>query len=151
MTETLLVLRLVHIASVILALGTNLTFPLWVRAGERDPAHLPFVLRRVRLLDRFVAIPGYALAALSGLALALVGGIPLTSLWLSLSIAIYVLIALLGFGAYRPVSRARLAALERGGPADPAYLAARGRARMLDAVVIGGVLAILGLMVAKPL
>ncbi|HET8569612.1 MAG TPA: DUF2269 family protein [Candidatus Limnocylindria bacterium] len=144
-------LLLVHLLAVVLALGTNLTFPLWVRAGERDPAHLPFVLRRVRWLDRFVAIPGYAVAALSGLALALAGGFPLTSTWLAASIAIYLAVALLGFVAYRPVSRARLAALERGGPEDPAYLAARGRARVLDAVVIGGVLVILVLMLAKPL
>lgn len=143
-------LLLVHLLAVIVALGTNITFPLWIGAAERDPVHLPFVLRRLRWLDRYVAIPGYAVAALTGLALAVLGGIPLTTGWLATSIAIYVAVAVIGFVVYRPVSRSRLTALERGGPADPGYLRARAEARVLDAVVIAAVLVILSLMVAKP-
>lgn len=143
-------LLLVHLLAVVVALGTNITFPLWIGAAERDAAHLPFVLRRVRWLDRYVAIPGYAVAALTGLALALLGGIPLTAGWLATSIAIYAAVAAIGFAVYRPVSRARLTALERDGPADSAYRRARSQARMLDAVVIAAVLVILWLMVAKP-
>lgn len=144
------VLLFIHLLAVIVALGTNITFPLWIGAAERDPAHLSFALRRVRWLDRYVAIPGYAVAALTGLALALAGRIPLTTGWLAASIAIYLAVAVIGFGVYRPVSRARLVGLERSGPADPGYRRARARARVLDVVIIAAVLVILWLMVAKP-
>lgn len=150
MPDDLRTLLVLHVAAATIALGTNLTFPLWVGAAERDPAHLPFVLHRVRWIDRYVAIPGYGVAALTGVALALLGGIPLTTGWLATSIAIYVAVAVIGFAVYRPVSRARLIALERGGPADPGYRRTRRQARVLDGVVIAAVLAILALMVAKP-
>lgn len=150
MDDGLGALRFAHIAVAVLAMGTNLTFPLWVRAAEREPEHLAFALERIRWLDRHVAIPGYALAAATGLALALLGGIPLTTGWLAAAIAIYLATAVIGFAVYAPTARARLAALRGGGPADPAYLRARERARWLDAVVIPAVLAILALMVTKP-
>lgn len=148
--DGLAVLRFVHVAVAVVAMGTNLTFPLWVRAAEREPEHLAFALERIRWLDRNVAIPGYALAAVTGIALALLGGIPLTRGWLALAIALYVAVAALGFGVYAPLSRDRLAALRRGGATDAAYLRARAVARWLDAIVIAAVLVILALMVTKP-
>lgn len=150
MIDGLAMLRFLHVAVAVVAMGTNLTFPLWVRAAEREPEHLAFALERIRWLDRHVAIPGYALAAVTGVVLALLGGIPLTSGWLALAVAMYVAVAALGFAVYAPVSRSRLAALEQRGPTDAAYLRARVAARWLDAIVIAAVLVILALMVTKP-
>lgn len=144
-------LRLAHVAFAILAVGLNLGFPLWIRLAERQPQHLAFTLEGIRWLDRRVAIPAYGLTAASGLALAIAGGIPLSTPWLALATLVYVAVAVLGFAVYAPVARTRLAALRRGGVADPAYLRARRQARFIDAVVIAAVLLILALMVTRPL
>lgn len=148
--EPLAALRFVHVACAALALGVNLSFPLWIRAAESEPDHLAFALERIRWLDRHVAIPGYGLAAVTGLLLALLGGIPLATGWLALSIAIYATTAAVGFAVYAPVARVRLDGLRRGGTSDPAYRRARRQASWLDRIVIVAVLAILALMVAKP-
>lgn len=142
--------RLLHIALATAAMGTNLSFPVWIHMAEREPDHLVFVLERIRWLDRHVVVPAYGLGAAAGLALVALRGIPLTTGWLAAAILIYVATAILGFAVYAPVARARLAALRSGGPADPAYLRARRQARGLDAAVIVAVLAILALMVTKP-
>ena len=148
--EALAALRLLHVVLAIVAVGANLTFPLWIRLAERDVAHLRFTLLGIRWLDRYVAIPAYGLLALTGLALAVLGAVPLTTAWLAVSIALYAGVAVLGFAVYRPVSRARLAALESGSPGDLAYRRARQQARALDGMVIAAVLVILALMVLKP-
>lgn len=148
--EALAALKLLHVLLAIVAVGANLTFPLWIRLAERDPAHLRFTLLGIRWLDRYVTIPTYGLLALTGLALAVLGAVPLTTGWLAVSIALYVGVAVLGFTVYRPVSGARLAALESGSPGDLAYRRARQQARALDGTVIAAVLVILALMVLKP-
>lgn len=148
--EALAALKLAHVLLAIVAVGANLTFPLWIRLAERDPAHLRFTLLGIRWLDRYVAIPAYGLLALTGLALAVLGGFPLTKAWLAVSIALYAGVAVLGFAVYRPVARARVAALDGGSSGDLAYRRARRQARALDSLVIAAVLVILALMVLKP-
>ena len=80
----------------------------------------------------------------------LVTGIPLTTGWLAVAIAIYVAAAILGYFVFGPVVRAELAALERDGVGAPEYLRRRSQARSLAIVTTTMVLVILALMVAKP-
>ena len=146
--SALAVLKLVHVALALFAVGTNLSFPIWVRIAERETAHLAFVLRSVRWIDRFVTIPAYGLVALTGLALALAEGVPLTTLWLGGALALFAAVILAGALLYAPVSRARLAAAERGSMPD--YGRERRRAERLDLFIIPAVLVILALMVWRP-
>ncbi len=75
-------MRLLHIALALFAVGTNLSFPIWIRLAERKGSHLAFTLRAVRWIDRRVTIPAYVLVAATGLALAVIEGIPLATPWL---------------------------------------------------------------------
>lgn len=143
-------LKLAHIALAVLAVGTNLSFPIWVRLAERDGSHLAFTLRAIRWMDRRVTIPAYALVAVTGVTLAVGQGIPLTTPWLAGAMTLFALAAAVGILLYAPVSRRRLAAAERGGPAGRAYLAERRRSDLLDLVIVPMVLAILALMVLRP-
>ena len=67
MPEPQAVLRLLHILLAIVAVGANLTYALWLRQAERDPAHLAYTIRGIRWIDRHVANPAYALLLLTGL------------------------------------------------------------------------------------
>lgn len=92
-----LLLKLAHVFLAIVAIGTNLSYSLWLRAGEREPAHPVYTIRGIRAIDRRVANPAYALLLVTGLLIILVTGIPLTQLWLLLAIAIYVAAAIIGY------------------------------------------------------
>lgn len=143
-------LKFAHVLLAIVAIGGNLTYALWLRLGEREPEHLAYTIRGIRAIDRRVANPAYALLFVTGIALVLVTGIPLTTPWLAAAIAIYVAAALVGFFVFGPVVRAELAALERGGVTDPEYVRRRAQARVLGLATTVMVLAILALMVLKP-
>lgn len=131
------------------ALGTNLSFPIWTYLAERDRGSLVPTLRSVRWVDRWVTIPAYLLSALSGIALVPLERIDPWALWVAGSAVLFVALMGLGFLLYRPVSRLRLAAAGRG-PSDAAYRAASRRAAALDAAILGAALAILALMVLRP-
>lgn len=133
----------------VVAVGTNLSFPIWVRLAERDGASLPFGLHGARWIDRWVTIPAYLLTALTGIALVAVEGIDPSALWIAGSAVLFVVLMALGFVLYRPVSRARMAAAGRG-PGDPEYRRAAGRATVLDVAILGAALSILVLMVVRP-
>lgn len=145
-----LLLKLAHVLLAVLAIGANLTYALWLRLGEREPEHLPYTIRGIRAIDRRVTNPAYALLLVTGLAMALLSGIPLTQMWLMLAIAIYVAAAVLGYFVFGPVVRSELVALERGGARDSEYFRLRGRARTLGVITTAMVLTILALMVVKP-
>lgn len=143
-------LLLAHVLLALITIGGNLTNTLWLRLGEREPEHLAYTIRGIRAIDRAVANPAYALLFVTGIALVLVTGIPLTTGWLAVAIAIYVAAAILGYFVFGPVVRAELAALERDGVDAPEYLRRRSQARSLAIVTTTMVLVILALMVAKP-
>src|SRR6266511_6042901 len=52
-----LLLKLAHVFLAIVAIGTNLSYSLWLRAGEREPAHLAYTIRGIRAIDRRLANP----------------------------------------------------------------------------------------------
>ena len=145
-----MLLRFAHVLLAIVAIGANLTYALWLRIGERDPEHLAYTIRGIRAIDRQVANPAYGLLLVTGLAMVVFSGVPLTQGWLVVALALYVAAALVGYFVFGPVVRRELAALERGGVGDPEYLRLRGRARRLGILTMTVVLIILALMVTKP-
>ncbi len=145
-----MLLQFAHVLLAIIAIGANLTYALWLRIGERDPAHLAYTIRGIRTIDRHVANPAYGLLLVTGLAMIFVNGIPLAQGWLVVALALYVAAALVGYFVFGPVVSRELAALERGGVSDPEYVRFRGRARRLGILTTTAVLIILALMVTKP-
>ncbi len=143
-------LKLVHVALALVAVGTNLSFPIWIRLAERDGSHLAFTLGSIRRIDRGVTIPAYGLVALTGIALAVAEGISFATVWIAVPIALFIAVIAAGFVLYAPVSRRRLLAAERGGAADPEFRREQRRADLLDVFVVPSVLAILALMVLRP-
>lgn len=145
-----MLLRFAHILVAIVAIGATLSYALWLRIGERHPEHLAYTIRGIRAIDRRVANPAYGLLLVTGLAMVYVSGVPLAQGWLLAALALYVAAAIVGYFVFGPVVKRELAALERGGVADPDYLRYRGQARQLAIITITAVLVILALMVMKP-
>jgi uncharacterized membrane protein len=148
----LVLLKLVHILATIVALGANLTYLAWLRAAGRDRDRIGFAIAGIRRIDRRLANPAYVVVLLSGLAMVWRGPFAFLtpgSGWLDVSLALYLLTAVLGVTVFAPALR-RQQALAESDPAGHAYAAAARRTEVLFAVVTAIVLTIVVLMVTKP-
>ena len=144
-----LVLQVTHVLAAIVAVGLNVSYAFWLNRAGRDRDRLLFVIESVRRLDRTVANPGYVVLLVTGLGMVLTGVYQLTTGWILVSLALYVLVAILGFTAFAPAIRRQLAEAERD-PGSKAYAAAAARSMRLGYFVTGIVLVIVALMVTKP-
>jgi uncharacterized membrane protein len=140
----------IHVLSAITALGANITYGIWITRASREPAVLPFVLRSIKTIDDRVANPLYALLLLTGLTMAFMLPIPLTTPWLLTALILYAIATLLGVAVFVPVFRRRIDLLETEGLESPKYKAIAKRGNVLGVLVGIDVLAIVFLMVVKP-
>jgi uncharacterized membrane protein len=147
-------LKLVHVFLAIIAVGFNVSYGLIIgrarRSGGTDGRELKFALRTVRFMDDYIANPCYILLLLTGVGMVHVAGYPWKLKWIHGSMALLVVLAILGFAVYTPTLRKQLAALEARGPQDPEFLRLSKRGSMLGGIIGLIVVAILYLMVFKP-
>ena len=138
-----------HVIAAAIAVGATISYAVWIALAERDPDHLAFTIRAVRRSDRLVAIPAFVIAGLTGGWLTIETS-TIGRPWLAASVAIYLIVLIVGFTVFGPVVRRELVALERGGATDPDYGPLRRRAWLLSLGTASGLIVILVLMVAKP-
>lgn len=141
-------LKLVHVLSAIVAVGSNLTYAFWLRTT--DPGHLAFVIRGVRRLDRTLANPAYGLLLVTGVLMVLTGAYSFSQRWIELALGLYLLVAVLGITVLAPAIRRQLAEADRDAT-SAAYRAAATRTTVLGLVTTAIVVVIVFLMVVKPL
>jgi uncharacterized membrane protein len=141
--------KLIHILAVISAVGANATYQFWYSRAGRDREKLVWVIENVRLLDRRIANPSYVVAFVAGVLTVLTGSFSFESLWVALSIVIYIVVAVIGIAVYAPAVR-RQQALAQTDPTSAEYQAVARRTRMLGGTAMLLVLAIVVLMVVKP-
>lgn len=144
-----LVLKLIHIAAVIVAVGANVSYTYWLRRARADRDRLVDAIHGIRGLDRRVANPAYITVLLTGLAMATLGPFTFDLLWIRAALGLYVFIVIFGIGLYAPTMRWQLAEAERD-PGSAAYRAAARRSNAFGLLAVGLVGVILFLMVAKP-
>jgi uncharacterized membrane protein len=152
---TYLVVKWLHILSSTLLFGTGIgsAYYMYFASRTRDPRTVAQVVRLVVIADWAFTTPTIILQPATGLWLVHLAGYPLSSRWLVLSMALY----LLAGAAWLPVVwmqiRMRdlaIGAAATGAPLPPAY------ERMLRAWVLLGIVAFVSLvvvywlMVSKP-
>jgi uncharacterized membrane protein len=145
-----LALKFLHILLAIVAVGFNASYGIWLARARRHPEHLGHTLLGIKLLDDWFANPAYVLLALSGLVMAHLGRIPLTTFWIAASLVLWLVAAGIGLGLYSPALRQQIRVLEASGPATPEYQRLARRATMVGIANVVPVLLILVLMVFKP-
>jgi uncharacterized membrane protein len=142
--------KFVHVTLAIIAVGFNASYGIWIARSARDPEHIGFVMRTIKLIDDRFANPAYALLLLTGFFMVWNAGYPLTTLWIAAALALYLLVLVLAFTVISPNFRSQLRALETTGPTSPDFQHAARRGRTFGIVVSVLVLAIVFLMVVKP-
>lgn len=145
-----LLIKWIHVLSAITAVGANITYGIWMARASRQPDVLPFVLHTIKTIDDWVANPLYFLLLVTGLTMAFILPIPLTTPWLLTALALYALATVLGMFVFVPVFRQQVGLLESDGPQSERYQALARRARILGIVVGVMVLIITFMMVVKP-
>jgi uncharacterized membrane protein len=143
-------IKWIHVLSAITAVGANITYGIWMTRASREPAVLPFVLHSIKLIDDRVANPLYGLLLLTGLTMAFMLPIPLTTPWLLTALVLYAIATLLGMAVFVPIFRHQIQLLESEGIESTNYQAMAKRARWLGIVVGIDVIIIVFLMVVKP-
>lgn len=142
-------LKLVHVLSVIVALGANVSYAFWLRLAGHDRDRLVFAISGIRWLDRRVANPLYGLVLVSGILMVLNGLYSFETRWIATAIVLYVGVVVIGIVGFGPAVRRQLAEAQRD-PTSPAYEAAARRSNAFGVVTTAIVLVIVFLMVAKP-
>ncbi len=143
-------LKFLHVFLAVTAVGTNITYGIWLPRAERNPEHLSFALRGVKLLDDRVANPAYGLLLVTGVAMIFAGRLSVTTPWLLSALVLYGTLLVLGFAGYTPLLRRQIAVLESDGPDSPAYRELSHRGTLLGVLNAVVVLTIIFLMVTKP-
>lgn len=144
-------LKLVHVLSAIVAVGTNVTYFVLLRAmRDRPRSEQSFVLRTIKWLDAHLANPGYIVLPISGVAMVLVGDLPFTTFWIAVAIGLYVLVGIFAGALFVPALRRLTALVEGEGPTAAGYDAAARRTMSRGFLTMLPVAGILYLMVLKP-
>ena len=142
--------KCIHVTLAIIAVGFNASYGIWIARSARDPEHIGFVMRTIKLIDDRFANPAYGLLLLTGLFMVFTAGYPLTTLWIALAIVLYLAVLILAFIVISPNFRAQLRALETEGPSSASFQDAARRGRTFGILVSILVLGIVFLMVVKP-
>jgi uncharacterized membrane protein len=145
-----LVLKFIHIASAITAVGANITYGVWNARSQSEPAHLGFTLKGIKFIDDRIANPAYGVLLLTGLLMVLVGHLSITSLWIIIALLLFAILIVLAVALYSPLLRESIKLVDAGDTGSPELSRLINRNRMLGAAFGGLVILILVMMVFKP-
>lgn len=144
------VLKVVHVFAAIVALGTNITYGVWIGRARRDPASLPFALRGVKFLDDRIANPSYGVLLLTGFAMVGVSKTPLITPWILTAIGLVIVVFAVAMFGFTPTLRRQIDTLGRTGARSFEYQALAARSTAVGAILGVLVVTIVILMVVKP-
>ena len=145
-----LVVKFVHVLSAIVAVGANATYGVWFARAAQHPQFAPFALRGIKFIDDRIANPAYGLLLLTGLGLAGIGGY-FSLHWIQAALGLYVLMVLVAVIFYSPTLKRQIEAVDREGFGSPEASRLASRGTRIGAVIWIFVVAILILMIFKPI
>ena len=147
--DMVLLLKLVHIAAAIVAVGANVSYGFWLAIAGRDRERLVFSINGIRRLDTWIANPAYIVLLVTGVLMVLGGLYPLNTFWIVAALVLYAVTAIVGIAVYSPALKRQLREAEAD-PSSAAYAAAARRSNLVGVVTVAIVALILVLMVFKP-
>ena len=144
-------MKFIHVLLAIVAVGFNASYGIWLaRAAKAPQATQSHILRTIKLIDDRFANPAYGLLLLTGLLMVFSAGIPVSRLWIAMSVGLWLVLMFVGLGIYTPTLRDQIRVLEGEGPGSDEYQRLAGRGRTVGVVLAIIVVVIVFLMVTKP-
>ena len=146
---TVQILLSIHILSALVAVGATVSYFFWLRRAVLAPESRSFTLDTIRMMERRMVMPAYVLVLLTGLGLIDRAGWAWSTPWLEMSILFFImLLGLLGFHAR--VIKGQIALVADGSADSAEYDRAHARGRILLALKVVVIIAMVYLMVFKP-
>jgi uncharacterized membrane protein len=143
-------LKFVHVLAAIIAVGTNVTYGVWLTRARHSPESELFALRGVKFLDDRVANPAYGVLLIAGILTVLEGHWSFGQLWIVLGIVGYVLVVAIAVAVFTPSLRGQIEVLATDGRGSPRYRELGRRVQTSGAILGVIVIAIVFIMVTKP-
>jgi uncharacterized membrane protein len=145
-------LKFVHVLSAIAAVGTNLTYFVWLAAMRSKPqGEQAFALQTIQKLDMRLANPAYAILPITGIIMVLVAdGLGFTTFWVLVAIVLYIVVGILAGAVFGPALRRQAELAATGDIGSPTYEAAARRTRTTGITTMLPIAVILYLMLLKP-
>jgi uncharacterized membrane protein len=149
----------IHVAAVVVGFGTSFAEAIALPVAMKlDPRHLPYVYTLQLTINRFFVIPALVLVVITGFYQASELDLSMGEFWLSATLAIVIVIAVINFAYFIPTDRKMLALVtkELAAAGDgPVTLSDEYNQRSIREGIVGtlvGVLLIVAifLMVVKP-
>jgi uncharacterized membrane protein len=132
--------------------GFNFSYIIWMVKGKMEKEHLIFALKGIKFMDGTVANPCYGLVLISGFTMAYEADYNILSVgWILYPIIMFGVMGVLAFSIYSPTLKKQIAMLEHDGIDTPAYKAIEKRQMVLGGVLFSLAIAIIAMMVVKPL
>ncbi len=146
---TVQVLLSIHILMALVAVGATVSYFFWLRRAVLAPESRSFTLETIRIMERRMVMPAYVLVLITGLGLIDRAGWAWSTPWLELSLLFFiVLLGLVGFHAR--VIKGQIALVADGSADSAEYDSAHARGRILLALKVVVIIAMVYLMVFKP-
>ena len=142
-------LKLLHVLAAIVAVGTNVTYFVWLARTRQHPDEASHVLPGIQALDRRVANPAYIVLPITGILMILNAHLGFTTFWIATAIGLYIVMAVVAGALFSPSLR-RQVELAAAGAEPSAYQQAARRTTLTGVVTMLPIAAILYLMVVKP-
>ena len=133
----------------IVAVGTNVTYFVWLARAKGGGDAGVEILRGIRSIDSRLANPAYVVLPLTGILMVLDGDIGFGTMWVATAIALYVAVGALAGALFGPSLR-RQTDLAASGAVGPDYAAAARRTTRTGLLTMVPIAGILYLMVMKP-
>ena len=144
-----LILKFLHIAAAITAVGANVTYGVWNARSQSDPAHLGFALKGVKFIDDRIANPAYGVVLFTGLIMA-IWQWHFFHFWIIAALILFIVMAAVAVALYSPLLVRLINAADSGQTTSPEFAGMINRNRILGAAFGLIVALILVLMVFKP-
>ncbi|TMC54923.1 MAG: DUF2269 family protein [Chloroflexi bacterium] len=145
-----LVLKFIHIAAVVTAVGANITYGVWNVRAQGNPAQLGFALKGIKFLDDRIANPAYGVVLLTGLVMIAAGRWSITSLWIIVALVLFAGVVVLAAAVYSPLLRNLIKLVDSGDTSSPEFERLSSRNRIVGPAIGLIVVVILAMMVFKP-
>jgi uncharacterized membrane protein len=144
-----LVFKFIHIASAIVAVGSNITYGVWNIRAAKDPSHLPFALKGIKFIDDRIANPAYGVLLVTGLILMFAGNWGF-KLWIIIALILFAAIVVLAVAVYSPLLRNQIRLADAGETSSPEFVRLSNLGRRFGPGIGVLVVVILVMMVFKP-
>jgi len=112
--SALSIFKLLHIFSVVIAVGGVTTFAIWRGLAQKNEQAKLTILKGVYSLSQKMVFPSYILLFITGFGASGIGKIPMTLPWVLISIILSVIALALAYGLYLPSLKKQILALESG-------------------------------------